>query len=452
MTQERVKEYQRLDQAFDDLFPLMRSITGPGIETSIDYLRAFMDLDVIKVPSGTTVFDWSVPEEWHFQRTRLWGPDGALVCDSDQHTLHVLNYSQPIDQTLSLEALQSHLHSLPDLQTAIPYVTSYYKRTWGICLAEQQRAQLSPGDYRVLIESEFKAGGVPYATGLLPGDSLREVMLTSYLCHPSMANNELSGPLVMLALYERIKRWPRRRYSYRFTLNPETIGSLCFLSHYHEHLRKTLTAGFILTCLGGPAPQLRYKASRQGIGLGDRLAHRVASGLEGGSSLPLRYQDFSPRGGSDERQYCAPGFNLPVGQFARTVYGSFPGYHNSLDDKAFMGIERLIETVDTLEDFLKLLDVTGTPVNQAPYGEPQLGKRGLYPNLNAASTRKHSGDAQVDARVQLNWILTILSLADGSISTMEMADACECTLAELRPTLELLEAHGLLDYQGEPLV
>ncbi|NVJ70151.1 MAG: DUF4910 domain-containing protein [Alphaproteobacteria bacterium] len=441
-----------LDRAFDDLFPIMRSITGPGIEQSIDYFRQFMPLEMQKVPTGSQVFDWTVPQEWHFARATLHGPDGELVCDTDHHTLHVVNYSEPIDATFTLEELEPHLHSLPDLPDAIPYVTSYYKRTWGFCLAHNVREKLKPGNYRVQISAEFKDGGVPYATCVLPGESDREIMLTSYLCHPSLANNELSGPLVLLALYRRIMNWEKRRHSFRFVLNPETIGSLCFLHHYADHLRDKLEAGIILTCVGGDAPSLRYKSSRRGDTHLDQLMARFGEGRET-TPMPLRVEGFSPLGGSDERQYCAPGFNLPVGQIARSVYGDgYVGYHNSLDTKEFMNIDALIETTDTVEHALKLLDISTRPVNQAPFGEPQLGKRGLYPNMNAAATRKQSDDSLVDGRTQLNRLLTVLNMADGHTDTMKIADACGCSLSDLQPTIVKLEQEGLLKFNSEPLV
>ena len=440
-----------IDQAFDDLFPLMRSITGPGIEASLDYLGQFMPLQHYKIPTGTTVFDWTVPTEWHFRRARLWGPDGTLLCDSEDHTLHVVNYSEPMSGTFSLEELEPHLHSLPNLPDAIPYVTSYYSRAWGFCLSHNVRRQLPAGNYRVEIDAEFREGGVPFGTCVIEGDSEREIMLTSYLCHPSLANNELSGPLALLALYRRLKAWPKRRYSYRFVLNPETIGSLCFLSRFGDHLKDKLEAGLILTCVGGDVDSLRYKASRRGLTRLDRLMERFAVGSEN-VGLPIRTEAFSATSGSDERQYCSPGFNLPVGQIARAAYDSgYAGYHNSLDTKEFMGVDRLVETVDTLERVLKLMDINGRPVNQSPFGEPQLGKRGLYPNMNSAATRELSDDVTEDGRTRLNRILTVLNMADGHTDTAQMADACGCSLAALAPTIELLEAQGLLRFDGEPL-
>lgn len=442
-------ESRFLDDCFDDLFPILRSITGPGIEASLEYFAQFMPLEATKVPSGESVFDWTVPDEWHCRRAQLWGPEGEVICDTDVNNLHVLNYSEGVDTTLSLDDLQPRLHSIPSLPTAVPYVTSYYKRTWGFCLSQEQRDRLTPGTYTARIDAEFSSnGGVPFATCTLPGDSEREILLTSYLCHPSMANNELSGPLVLLALYRRLAAWPRRRFTYRFLLNPETIGALCFLSRYHDHLATHLEAGLVLTCVGGPNRDLRYKASRTGNSRFDRVMRRIHEGKES-VALGSRYEPFTPLGGSDERQYCSPGFDLPIGQIARTPYGEYDGYHNSLDNKEWMGIERLSETAESLEQMLAVAEISGIPVNLRPYGEPQLGKRGLYPSMSAVHEGPASSD-EVDGRTQLDRILTMLSMADGSTPIASIADRCECSVSDLRPTLERLEAEDLIKMDAPP--
>ncbi|KFZ37487.1 hypothetical protein HR45_10780 [Shewanella mangrovi] len=434
-------EYQFLNKVFDDLFPICRSISGPGLEQSIAYFSQFMPLTMTKVASGTEVFDWTVPPEWHFQRARLWGPDGKLICDSQVSNLHVVNYSEPIEAEMTLEQLQPHLHSIPHLADAIPYVTSYYHRTWGFCLSQQQRERLTAGVYKVKIDSHFdEQGGVPYAQTLLAGESEREILLSSYLCHPSLANNELSGPLVLLGLYRRMQQWPRRRFSYRFLLNPETIGSLCFLSQHHQHLQQHLEAGLILTCLGGPATNLRYKASKRGNSLFDRYIGKLAA------TGDWRMESFTPLYGSDERQYCAPGFNLPMGQVAKTVYGVFPQYHNSLDDKAFMDMGSVIDSIDQLEQLLLSTEISGKALNLKPYGEPQLGKRGLYPNINTPINRHTSSDQLLDGRQELNAILTVLSESDGKTFMLDIADKLKLPLASLRGVIEKLEQHQLIRF------
>lgn len=436
-------EYQLLDEMFDALFPICRSITGFGIEASIDYLRKFLPLKVERIPSGTNIFDWTTPPQWNFKRARLWCPDNNLICDTDEHNLHIVSYSEPIEKELELEELENHLHSLPDLPDAIPYVTSYYQRTWGFCLPHNQRTQLKSGKYKVLIESSFdENGGVPFAHCQLKGESEREILLTSYLCHPSLANNELSGPLVLVGLYHRIMQWPRRRFSYRFLLNPETIGSLSFLSKYHQHLKQNLESGLILTCMGGETDSLRYKASRHGNSLFDQLARYENKN----NAQKLRYMDFCPLSGSDERQYCAPGFNLPMAQVTRSLNIPSTPYHTSLDTKEAMNIEKLVESIDYLENFLKLGEIAGNAVNQAPYGEPQLGKRGLYPNLNSLNQNNNSNDNIIDGRNRLNSILTILSLTDGKHSMLEIAQRLGVPLKNLEQIISDLESHKLLKF------
>ena len=437
-----LSSHEFLDSLFDELFPILRSITGPGLRRSLDIMGRYMPLKVSIVPTGTQVFDWEVPPEWHLKSARLTGPQGETIADADVLNLHVLNYSEPVDKVLSLAELENHLHSIPDLPEAVPYVTSYYKRRWGFCIADTVRRALKPGNYHAVIDSAFVRGGVPVADSLLPGESVREIMLTSYLCHPSLANNELSGPLVLLGLYHRLKAWPRRRFTYRFVLNPETIGSLCYLHLNGEALRKNLHAGLVLTCLGGPET-LSYKKSRRGTSILDRLVEAEAEKRQ------IRIRKFDPRGGSDERQYCSPGFNLPVGQMARSIYDAYPGYHNSLDNKPFMSIEALVDSINQIEALLKTTEIADCFANQSPYGEPQLGKRGLYPNLNSAAIAAHSNDTMIDARTFLNHLLTILSYSDGHYTMLDIAGMIGTELEALRPVVEKLESAGLLKPAGE---
>lgn len=436
------KEFNLLNSLFDELFPMMRSISGKGIEKSIEILSRHLPLKITKTASKSKVFDWVVPPEWQFKSATLIGPDGEVVCDASINSLHVLNYSESIDQKLSLEELLPHLYSLPELPTAIPYVTSYYKKKWGFCITDEQKQNLKPGIYHAKIDTSFVEGGVPFAQCKLEGETNKEILISSYLCHPSMANNELSGPLVLLSLYNRIKSWKKRRFNYRFLINPETIGSLCFLHHHGKEMKENLVSGLVLTCLGGPTKVLNYKSSRMGKGLLDK----VVDYQEKKTSLDIKKHPFTPIRGSDERQFCSPGFNLPIGQFSRTTYSTYDGYHNSLDDKEFMGIDTLIESATAIEEVLKYLEVCGNPVNLLPFGEPQLGKRGLYPNLNAEETRGKSSDGKVDGRVELEKRMILLNMADGENSLIDISKACDCTVDELIPTLEVLESNNLISY------
>lgn len=439
----RQQEYQMLDTIFDDLFPLLRSITGPGIEASLNYLSQYMPLTMEKVATGTNVFDWEVPKEWHCRSATLIGPDGQTILDIKNNNLHIVNYSISYDGNLSLDELQAHLHSLPHLPTAVPYVTSYYNKAWGFCLSEQQRASLKPGNYTVNIDTEFVDGGVPFSQFLLPGDSPKEVLLSSYLCHPSLANNELSGPLVLVGLYLRMLKWPKRRYSYRFLLNPETIGSLCFLYNHGKHIKEQLISGLILTCLGGDQEKIRFKHSRMNSSLFDRCAQHLER------SKTVRTIPFCPTGGSDERQFCSPGFNLPMLQVAKTFTTEYEGYHNSLDTKEFMSIESVQNSIDQLEQFLLHAELCGFPINQSPFGEPQLGKRNLYPSMNAEHTRKQSSDSVLDGRLYLNAILLILNNSDGKHDLFDIAKLVGCDVTDLYPLIERLESESLIKYGVE---
>jgi aminopeptidase-like protein len=438
----RDEERLLLDSLFDELFPLLRSITGPGIEKSYEILGRHMPLEIFGVASGQQVFDWVTPPEWSCRSAVLIGPEGEIVCDMARSNLHVVNYSEAVDKTLTLTELQPHLHSLAHLPEAVPYVTSYYKRTWGFCLSQQQRDALKEGIYHAKIDADFRDGQVPLAHTTLPGKSDREIVISSYLCHPSLANNELSGPLVLLGLYRRLAARSERQHTFRFVLNPETIGSLCYLFSHGEHLKAKMDAGLVLTCLGGPG-QLSYKQTRRENTKIDKLAQHWA---ERGESINIR--SFTPTGGSDERQYCSPGFNLPMGQFARTVYGEYEGYHNSLDTKAFMTIDALIDSVDSIERFVNELDQVGNWMNLVPYGEPQLGRRGLYPNLNSANTWGSSSDIEFDGRVVLERVLNVLSYSDGQSDLIDISRRCGCTVRDLLPVANRLQIEGILGFQG----
>jgi aminopeptidase-like protein len=443
-----------LSELYDELFPILRSITGPGVSETLDIIGRYMPLGIETIATGTQVFDWQVPPSWHCRSAVLTGPEGTVLADLAASTLAVVNYSQPVDETLDLEALQPHLHSLPALPDAVPYVTSYYKRAWGFCLPHRVREQLQPGRYRARIVSEFRDdAGVQVAQAVLPGESDAEILLSSYVCHPSMANNELSGPLALLGLYRRLAAWPRRRFTYRFVLHPETIGSLCFLARHGEHVRAQMTAGMVLNCTGGDHDALSYKLSRGGQSLLDRLMGHLAALPDRGRAavgLPVALRPFDPTGGSDERQYNAPGFNLPFGQLARTPPGAYPAYHTSLDTKEYMGIETVEGTIDALEQVLRLAEIGAHYVNLSPYGEPQLGRRDLYPNTNSRANEGNSADNVTDGRTFLNRILYTLNYADGQHDGLDIAARCGAPLGEMAPVIETLERNGLLRFAGRP--
>ncbi len=297
-----------IDTLFDELFPICRSICGDGLRTSLQLLKKHIPIEIHSIATGTQVFDWQIPQEWKLNHARLSAPNGEVIIDSNVSNLHVVNCSEPFSGEVELEELQQHLYSLPHLPHAIPYVTSYYQPRWGLCLPDEIRSKLKPGTYRVVIDTEKKDGFLNYGVCDLPGDSEELFVISTYLCHPSLANNELSGPLALLKLYEALKNQPSRRYTYRFIIVPETIGSIAYLAHHGEELKKRMVGGMVLTCLGGPFKQLNIKLTREhwvndNIGYSiDNLAKKLAEY----DSEWFATRQFSPSGGSDERQYCSP--------------------------------------------------------------------------------------------------------------------------------------------------
>jgi aminopeptidase-like protein len=435
------KDFENL---FDELFPICRSITGNGYRKSLSILQKFIPFEIRRFPSGSQVFDWTVPPEWNINDAYIVTPEGKKIAEFSKHNLHVVNYSEPIDREIAFDELNEHLHSIPSSPDLIPYVTSYYKRTWGFCLTHEQRQALTQkGKYKVFIDSELKEGSVDIGIAKLASTVDPEapiVLLGSYLCHPSMANNELSGPLILSALYERIKSWKKRRLNYLFVINPETIGSICLLSELGTSLKQKMHSGLVLTCLGGESESLTYTMSRMGRSPLDGLSKHLS---EAGYEIILR--DFDPSDGSDERQYCSSGFNLPVGQVARTVYGHYREYHTSGDDKAFVKLDGFLKTTEKLEKFLKLNDANRCVRRKQPYCEIQLGKRGLYPNLNSPLTWNDSADDLHDHRDQFKAITYILSYADGENDLIKMSEQSKLPIEFITKIVDLLESKDLLE-------
>ena len=326
-----------VEELFDRLFPICRSILGQGYRDSLEILKEYIPFKEEEYMSGTKVLNWTVPQEWVIREAWIKDEAGNVVVDFKDNNLHVVNYSDKIDGVFSLGELKKHIYTTDVDENAIPYVISYYKKRWGFCMSQKQLEQLKDGNYHAYIDSEFIDGKLVVGETVLKGQSNKEILLTSYLCHPSMANNELSGPLVLAMLYQRISKWKNRKYTYRFVINPETIGSISYLSRHGEELKESLYAGLVLTCLGG-AETLRYKTSRRENSPIDGL---VAT-MNDENNYKFRVQIFDPAEGSDERQYCSPGFDLPIGQMARKVYGEYKEYH-------VCGIDRVVDVGKTLE-------------------------------------------------------------------------------------------------------
>ncbi|MBQ8707946.1 MAG: DUF4910 domain-containing protein, partial [Succinivibrionaceae bacterium] len=394
---------------FDRLFPLCRSITGAGYRRSLEYLKEYIPFSEIEYPTGRKVLNWIVPKEWVIRSGYLQRlSDGRKIADFNSSCLEIMNYSEAVNSILAKEELLPHLYVSKTAPETVPYVFSYYKRRWGFALTQKAYDELEDGRYHAFIDAEFVDGHVTVGETVLPSTrgSDKEILISSYLCHPAMANNELSGPLVQAMLYQRIQSWTKRKYNYRFVINPETIGSICYLSDHGEMLRQKLFAGMVLTCLGG-SKKLSWKFSKSGDAPLDNFIRYINSCTPGS----IETREFDPSEGSDERQYCSAGFNFPVGQMARLVYGTYPEYHTSGDSKELMGIENIMNSCDQLEKLLAEFEQDTFYVTDYPYGEVKLGDYNLYPSINSDGNR-FVNSAMNDPDF-VRTVMTLLSYADG---------------------------------------
>ena len=408
------------------LFPICRSITGAGVRETLAILGEYLPgLEIHEIPSGTKAFDWTVPDEWNITGAYLEGPDGERIIDFADSNLHVVSYSMPVDAEFSREELEPHLHSDSELPDAIPYVTSYYHRDWGMCLTQRQRDALTDGTYRAVVSSTLEPGHLTYGELVIPGDSSEEVFVSTYVCHPSLANNELSGPVVSTALARWLMSLPRRRYTYRFVFVPESIGAITYTSRNLEHLKRHVIAGFNLTCIGDDG-DYSYLASRLGNLPIDRIAKRALS-----SRSPAVTYSYVDRG-SDERTYCAPGIDLPLVSLMRTKYGAYHEYHTSLDDLTVVTPSGLQGGLDLVRDCIDELE-RAEYFKATVLAEPQLGRRGLY----------HSMHARTVADVVL--LRThVLAYADGQHSVLDMSEIFEIPVDDVQAVVDELIEHGLL--------
>jgi aminopeptidase-like protein len=418
-----------------ELFPLTRSLTGPGYRRTLELLEAVSGpMERHRFATGEQVLDWEIPREWTIRDGWIKGPDGEIVVTLADSNLHVVGYSTPVHRRLSLAELQQHLHSLPEQPAAIPYRTSYYAEQWGFCLTEEQRSTLPDGEYEVLIDADLAPGAVELGEVVIEGSGDGEVLLWTYCCHPSMANNELSGPVVAAHLAALLRERPQPRHTYRVVFGPETIGAIAYLSRFGERLAQRLVAGYVLTCAGDPGP-FTYKRSRRGDSLADRVAEHVLTS----EGLEHSVLDFVPVG-SDERQFCSPGFNLPVGSLMRTMYGVYPQYHTSLDDLSLITPQALGETLHAYERIVDALEANETLIGTVLYGEPQLGRRGLYASIGGPSSALGAGRQQD--------MLFLLNFCDGTADLLAAAEASGRPLHELARTADLLREHDLLHPVG----
>jgi len=417
------------------LWPIARSITGDGVRETLLIIKEILpQLKIFEVPSGRQVFDWTIPKEWRVRDAYIIAPNGKKICDFKKNNLHLVGYSIPVNATISLSELQEHLYSLPDQPTAIPYITSYYDERWGFCMAHDARCKLEDGDYRVFIDSELFDGSLTYGELYIKGDSASEVFISTYVCHPSMANNELSGPCVTTYLANMLSKLSRLKYSYRIIFIPETIGSIAYISENINHLKNSVIAGFNVTCVGDDR-DYSYLPSRNGRTLSDIVAQHVLKHI-----CPT-YKKYTWKDrGSDERQYCAPGVDLPIASIMRTKYGMYSEYHTSLDDLSNVVSEKGLEGgFNALWKALEAIERNCYP-KLSVICEPQLGKRGLYPDLSTKSSRN-----------KVNAILDIITWSDGSHSLIEIAELSGLPIWELYDTLNQLSRHHLIELLDSPI-
>jgi aminopeptidase-like protein len=413
-------------ELMERLFPLCRSLTGSGVRATLDVLEEHIPLQRTELASGTRVFDWIVPDEWNIRDAYIATPDGTRVVDFRRSSLHVVSYSEPVNTRMSLDELRERLHTLPDQPGLVPYRTSYYHRTWGFCLSDRQLSELAPGEYEVRIDSTLEPGHLTYGELRLPGSSDDEVLISTYLCHPSLANDNLSGIAVATMLAKQLSQ-RQLRHTYRFLWAPGTIGPLSWLHQNRDKLDR-IKHGLTVSCIGDGGG-LTYKRSRRSETEVDRAVQVALRDL----GAPHRVLDWEPWGG-DERQFCSPGFDLPVGCLMRTPHGEFAGYHTSADGLDRIRPQSLGESVQACLDVIEVLETNRTYVNLSPYGEPQLGRRGLY---------RSSGGA-VQSPDDERALLWVLNLSDGSASLLDVAARSGLPYAVIARAAQRLEQAGLL--------
>lgn len=412
----------------DRLFPICRSLTGNGFRESLGIIKGIVpEINVHEVSSGTQVFDWTVPNEWNCTGGGIYTLNGRKVIDFSDSNLHILGYSTPVDLVISREELLEHVYTQPDQPEWIPYVTSYYKERWGFCMSENQKKTLSEEKYHVIINSTLSPGSLTYGDLLIPGETKEEVLFSTYLCHPSMANNELSGPVVQTELIRYVMSLPSRRYSYRFVFVPETIGSITYCNFNLDVLQKNVKAGFVLSCVGDDRTY-SYIASPYGNTLADRVLKNVLK-----YHYP-KYLEYSfLKRGSDEREYCSVGVGLPVCGFCRSKYGEYPEYHTSADNMDIISPEGLQGAYDVMVKVINTLE-NNYCFRMTCKGEPQLGKRGLYPNIS----QKGSYDAVMSLK-------NFIAYADGHNDLIGISDIIGVPSTELISIKDKLIDNELLE-------
>ena len=410
-----------------DLFPVNRSLTGDGVRQTLSYINKILpELKIYEIPSGSPAFDWIIPEEWNVSEAWISDENQNRLIDFETNNLHLMGYSTPVDKMITKEELLSHIYTLPHLPNAIPYVTSYYKKEWGFCLTQNQLDALPAGPFHVYVNSTLRSGHLTYGEMFIKGQSTDEILLTTYVCHPSLANNELSGPVVLTQIARYLLNKNKLKYSYRILFTVETIGSLYFLSQNLNGLQKNLKAGWVLTCIGDDRAY-SYIPTRNGTTITDRVSRHVLKQL----GENVKEYSWLERG-SDERQFNAPGINLPVGSLMRSKYGEYPEYHTSLDDLELISPNGLLGGFNMMIKAISIMEGNGNyKINVL--GEPQLGKRGLYPEISTHETFNL-------VKNQMN----VLSYLDGDQDLLAIADLCEVSFEEAFEIIQKLKQSGLI--------
>jgi aminopeptidase-like protein len=417
---------EELFELVAELYPICRSITGDGVRRTLELVGRELDLEVHEVPSGTRVFDWTVPREWNIRDAFVADAAGERVIDFQASNLHVMSYSVPVHATMPLHELKRHLFTLPEHPDWIPYRTSYYAERWGFCASQRLVDSLPDGDYEVCVDATLADGHLTYGEHVVPGETDEEVLVSCHVCHPSLANDNLSGIAVATRL-ARLLGGNRSRYTHRFLFIPGTIGSITWLARNADRVGR-IRHGMVLACVGDPG-RLTYKRSRRGDAEIDRaVAHVLAS-----SGRPHALEDFSPYG-YDERQFCSPGFNLPVGCLSRTPYARYPQYHTSADDLELVRPEHLQDSLEVCWEVLRVLDGNRRYMNLNPMCEPQLGRRGLYGSIGGRS----------DAEERQMAMLWVLNLSDGDHSLLDVASRAGLPFGLVAEVAGTLQEAGLL--------
>lgn len=419
----------RIEHYFDRLFPICRSLSGEGVRETFRILKEILPLNIHEIPSGKKVFDWTVPREWNIKDAYIVDENGKRFCEFGKNNLHVISYSVAIDRELDWDELEKHLFTLPEMPDAIPYRTTYYRENWGFCIAYNEYLELKRSKkFRVFIDSTLHDGSVTYGDLVLPGRSDEEILFTTYTCHPSMANNELSGVLVTAFLFDAIRAINDRHFTYRFIFVPETIGSINYLFEHGDHFRKKLKGGYVVTCVGDAA-NFNFKIAREESSMVNRLSEHVLSR----SGFQYLRHPFRPLG-SDERQYCSPGFNLPVAVLSRSIFHQYKEYHTSLDNKDFIDFDAMVETIGVFRNFARAFELNRHYFNTEPFCEPQLGKRGLYPEFGGMK----------DHEKELVRTMYLLNYADGKHDLISIAEKTGDLIFDYEELVKKVTQSGLL--------